>query len=158
MIITSPELPNNSDINKEHLFLAGGISNCPDWQSEAIEILKNVKDLIIFNPRRKNFDISDTNVSKQQIKWEFDRLAESTIVLFWFPKETLCPITLFEYGKCLQKYFHLYSTILDKLYVGTHPEYARRFDIIEQTALEGKITVYDNLSEMCTKIVEDFNA
>lgn len=38
------------------IFLAGGISNCPDWQSQMVELLKP-SPWIILNPRRANFPL-----------------------------------------------------------------------------------------------------
>ena len=34
------------------LFLAGGITNCPDWQADALALLSN-QDITVANPRRK---------------------------------------------------------------------------------------------------------
>lgn len=47
--LITPE--SGTDWEHVDLFLAGGISNCPDWQSEVIRILEN-SDLHIANPRR----------------------------------------------------------------------------------------------------------
>ena len=115
------------------LFLAGGISNCPNWQEEVCRRLDPIgssfstSNLVVLNPRRKTFD-SDKSASKQQIEWEFHHLNATDTILFWFPCETLCPITLFEYGKWL---------ISEKpLFVGCHPDYARKEDLLVQTRLE----------------------
>ena len=58
-IIECPNVGENADYN---LFLAGGITNCPDWQSELIKKLKNLKldyNLNVYNPRRKIFSSLD---------------------------------------------------------------------------------------------------
>ena len=56
LIIESPNevysLENNE--NKK-LFLAGGITDCPDWQSVVIDKVKDIPNLTIYNPRRKEF-------------------------------------------------------------------------------------------------------
>jgi Nucleoside 2-deoxyribosyltransferase like len=149
-IITAPKW--ESPTEKITLFLGGGISNCPDWQNEFIKMLKPLcLPISIFNPRRDNFDTSNSKESQIQINWEHWHLNMSNIVLFWFPHETLCPITLFEYGKYLA-----YSTTIKKeikLVVGCHPDYARRFDIVYQTRLENpNITIYNNLSSMVNAV------
>lgn len=114
------EYPAGSDI-----FMGGGISNCPDWQSEIIEMLSD-RDGIILNPRRHGEYTED--IASEQIEWEYHALRSVKTVFFWFPKETLCPITLFELG--------VFTQMPDvKLIVGTHPEYARRFDVIKQLEL-----------------------
>ena len=35
-------------------FIAGGITNCPDWQADIVEMLKDT-DLTLLNPRRADF-------------------------------------------------------------------------------------------------------
>lgn len=108
------------------VFLAGGISNCPDWQKDFVDYLTFLdKDinLTIINPRRNIFDISNNKLTKEQIAWEYKHLQFCDIKVFWFPKETLCPITLFELGRhCNTKH----------LYVGCDGSYARRLDIFYQ--------------------------
>lgn len=103
------------DGNSRAIFLAGGISNCSDWQSEMVNLLSDT-DLTIINPRRKNFPIDDPSQSKTQIEWEYRHLRKVQARLFWFPCETLCPITLFELG--------VWSAgVAEPLFVGTHPDY-----------------------------------
>lgn len=120
-LITAPEAtPDNAD-----LFLAGGISNCPDWQQEVIEALEGTS-LVVLNPRREFYSTETSAI--EQIKWEHDALRKVNIVLFWFPEETLCPITLFELGVFSQK-----KNV--EVLVGVHPNYARKLDVIEQLAL-----------------------
>lgn len=114
------------------MFLAGGISNCPDWQTTAKDLIhKKCPGLIPVNPRRSNFDVKDPNVHHEQIKWEFDALRQSEVIIFWFPKETLCPITLYELGtwSILHKYHG--SDII----VGCDPGYARIEDVKTQLNL-----------------------
>lgn len=114
------------------LFLAGGISNCADWQAEVVKALADT-DVAVLNPRRANFNIDDPNETIRQITWEFDHLQKATAILFWFPPETLCPITLFEYGKWLVRN--------KPLFVGCHPGYKRIDDVRYQTRLERPLLV-----------------
>lgn len=108
------------------VFLAGGITNCPDWQSEVVNNLENT-NITIFNPRRKNFPIHDPNASLDQIEWEFNKLREADILSFWFSRGSLNPIVLFEYGSALER---------EKLIVvGVDVDYERKQDIILQTSL-----------------------
>lgn len=123
--IESPEIYKNFD-SKKSIFLAGGITNCPDWQLEMVERLKN-HDIILLNPRRKKFPINVPTASKEQIQWEFEHMRRADTILFWFPKESICPIALYELGAwCMT----------DKLlWIGVHPNYERKVDIEEQTKL-----------------------
>jgi hypothetical protein len=108
------------------LFLAGGISGCPDWQADVLALLDGC-DLTVFNPRRVVFDLRDAAAARQQIAWEHARLRQADAIVFWFPSESLCPIVLYELGA--------WSMTQKRLYVGAHPGYARRLDVVEQTRL-----------------------
>src|SRR5207302_501959 len=63
----------------------------------------------------------------QQIAWEYHHLRQADAVLFWFPCETLCPITLYELGAM--------SMTAKPLFVGAHPVYPRRHDVEIQLRL-----------------------
>lgn len=108
------------------IFLAGGITDCPDWQSDVIERLEK-SNIMIFNPRRKNFPIHDQTAAQKQIEWEHKYLRKVEMILFWFPKETLCPIVLYELGA--------WSMTDKPIFLGIHPEYKRRQDVEIQTRL-----------------------
>lgn len=109
------------------IFMAGGITNCPDWQQEVRGLLKGIDGLVLLNPRRADFPIDDPNASKDQITWEYDMLREADTIMFWFPKETLCPIVLYELGA--------WSKTTKPIFIGVHPDYQRRQDVEIQTAL-----------------------
>jgi hypothetical protein len=79
--------------------MAGGISNCADWQTQLRELIhQQCPSLVLLNPRREDFDATNPNMSEQQIEWEHRHLRQCSAVLFYFPPETLCPITLYELG------------------------------------------------------------
>ena len=124
------ESPNRTEegvlalCNLPTVFLAGGITGCPDWQSAIRTMLD---DVIIFNPRRKDFPIGDPDAALEQIKWEHDHLRLVDAILFWFPCETLCPIVLYELGA--------WSMAKKPIFVGAHPDYKRRQDVEIQTKL-----------------------
>lgn len=134
--------------NGNSLFLAGGISNCPNWQVYLVDLLKDTK-LTLVNPRRLVFDFNAVT-SEEQIKWEFHHLRMVDAISFWFPCETVCPITLFEYGKWLVEH----SRVLPrKLFVGCHPDYSRKEDLLIQTRLENKdIEIVHSLEELSEQI------
>jgi hypothetical protein len=107
------------------VFLAGGITNCPDWQSQVTAAL-DALPVTIFNPRRDVFP-DDPKGSEEQIRWEFERLRRANVISFWFPKETLNPITLFEFGAAMER--------SAPLVVGVDPEYKRKADVEIQMKL-----------------------
>jgi len=120
------ECPEIYEGNEKSLFLAGGISNCHNWQSALVKSLQDT-DLTILNPRRKFFPTGRIDIAKEQIEWEYNHLSKTSAVSFWFPPETLCPITLFELGK----------QSIDKkpLFIGVDPNYQRKVDVKIQIGL-----------------------
>lgn len=143
IVVTPPMPPARAD-----LFLAGGISNCPDWQSGTAETLSDL-DIVVHNPRRRGVLADEEAVG--QIEWEHQALADSDAILFWFPKETLCPITLFELG--------VWSAKGVPLIVGTHPDYARRLDVVTQLRLaRPEIVVHNSLEAVIDQYRQDMAA
>lgn len=141
-LIKCPEVwtPNHD----QSVFLAGGITGCPDWQTDMVDLLAST-DFTLLNPRREKFDITNTKLSDQQIEWEFDHLYIADAVLFWFPCETLCPISLYELGSC--------ASLPMQIFVGCHPDYARKFDVIKQLSLaRPEIIVAGTLQELADQI------
>jgi hypothetical protein len=115
---------------REHmLFLAGGITNCPDWQQDLIKNLENTPNLTILNPRRKEFPIHDPNVAREQIKWEYDFLKNANMIAVWFSRGSLNPIVLYELGMWVNSRPEIPA------FVGIDPEYSRAQDVIIQTKL-----------------------
>lgn len=143
IVVKPPMAPTRAE-----LFLAGGISNCPDWQAETELALADLPGSV-HNPRRPGVLVADEAIA--QIEWEHEALALSDAILFWFPAETLCPITLFELG--------VWSAKGVPLIVGTHPEYARRLDVITQLRLaRPDVVVYDSLDAVLAQYRTDLTA
>jgi len=137
------EAPQAYHGNEPSLFLAGGITGCPDWQKEMVAKLQGLP-LVIFNPRRTHFP-QHINVDREQIEWEYTYLRKATAISFWFPEETLCPITLYELGA--------WSMSDKKIFLGVHPKYQRIVDIKIQTALvRPDITLVQTLDELSQNI------
>lgn len=131
------------------LFLAGGITDCEDWQEDISRTfsLYSQKALRVFNPRRLLYK-GDKLTAIQQITWEVAALDKSSFVLFWFSKNSVCPITLFELGKALGREE---QTVI----VGAHPEYSRRLDLLVQIGLSNPtVPTFDNLYEATMAMLE----
>lgn len=122
------------------MFLAGGVTGCPDWQAEVVSRLSGA-NIVLLNPRRRNFPIADPTASRTQIEWEHTHLRTASGILFWFPRESVCPIALYELGA--------WSMTSKPLFVGVHPEYPRRADIEIQTSLtRPEIEIYSSLDRL----------
>jgi len=128
------------DDNNKSIFLAGGITGCPDWQTEMVERLSDVA-LTILNPRRKNFPIDDPDEGIIQITWEYNALKLADFILFWFCKATLCPIVLYELGA--------WSMTDKPIFIGIEPGYKRENDVRIQTRLaRSSVPIVNNLDDL----------
>jgi len=145
-IIEAPNLyvPAKNEIT---CFLAGGITNCHQWQKSvinAIDSLDHDIDLVIYNPRRENFDITKDD-SKEQIKWEFNYLEKCDIFSMYFAssEKSNQPICLYELGRNLVRmqtrfpsdYTSHGLTYLSRIVVTVESGYSRKDDVLIQTEL-----------------------
>lgn len=102
-------------------------------------------NLVLLNPKRKNFQENDPNIEHEQINWEYEHLKNASAVSFWFTEETICPITLYELGK--------QSTINKPLFIGIHPNYKRIKDVEIQTSLiRPEIKIVYSLKDLAEQI------
>lgn len=138
--------PSKDIFDSPCVFLAGGITNCGDWQQDMVNLLKD-SNLTILNPRRIDFDIAKVDNTIEQINWECKTMWESDLVVFWFPQETVCPITLFELGLNLGRW--------KKVLVGVHPNYSRKLDLEVQVPLYNRnIKIANSIHELAEQILE----
>lgn len=127
------------------LFMAGGITNCWDWQQEMRGLLEE-SGYMLLNPRRANFPIGDPNAAQEQIEWEYNMLRRAEYIMFWFPEETICPIVLYELGA--------WSMTGKHIFVGVHPDYERRRDVEIQTKLvRPNVEIVYSLVELSEQIL-----
>lgn len=132
-------------IKHKSLFLAGGITGCSDWQSIVAGQLKDL-EIAVLNPRRNDWPAStDDREIKRQILWEHDMMRAVDGVLFWFPPETLCPITLYELGAMSERG--------GKIFIGCDLNYKRRLDVEVQTRIsQAAATVHGGLGTLVAEV------
>lgn len=148
-LITAPECGLTvGDGARCTLFLAGGISGCGDWQARMVGMLGDLPgEWTILNPRRPDYRDSPEEARKQ-IGWEYAHLAVADAISFWFPPQTLCPITLLELGR--------WSGIARPIFVGVDPEYARKLDVEVQIGLVRPfVRIVYSLAELATLILRE---
>lgn len=151
-VITAPEYyePHDKDIS---VFLAGGITNCPNWQNEVIKDLNvdNLSHLIVFNPRRKNFPIEDKSAAYAQIEWEYKMLEKCDIFSMYFSSgESDQPICMYELGRnILRMQMRFPFDWEDRIIISVEDGYRRKQDVLIQTELatNNKIFVNTQVSE-----------
>ena len=142
------------------VFLAGGITNCPNWQKDVIECVKkhfnlycnedlyvnekygNHADLVIFNPRRENFPIHDPSAAKEQIEWEFNALEKCDVFSMYFSSgESDQPICMYELGRniCRMQDKSIYWK--SRIVVTVENGYRRKDDVIIQSRLAADLDI-----------------
>lgn len=142
------------------VFLAGGITGCPDWQAHARRLINNSGLVVdILNPRRVNFPIDDPAARWEQVSWEQRHLhTDGVHTMFWFPASdhavTTQPIAMFELGQAIGEG--------RSFNVGTDPDYPRRTDVemlcrLNLPDLAVQNTLADTVSIMLGKIFRKGN-
>lgn len=155
--ITAIEKYEKRSSDEIFTFLAGGITNCKEWQNAVLNKLNEFEiddNLIIFNPRRKNFPINDPTASFDQIRWEFDYLEQCDIFSMYFdgPTQSDQPICFYELGRNLERMKTKFPENWDKrIIITVNYQFKRTSDVIIQTMLASnskiKVNVFDNFDE-----------
>lgn len=149
------------------VFLAGGITNCDNWQNSVIDRIKQEEfghNVVIANPRRESFP--DTNNEKsfyKQVEWEFNMLEQANIFsVFFANSESVQPITMYELGRNIvrmkEKFPEDYSI---RTIISVQRGYGRTQDVLVQTDLaygfkmaEVVMTPYTHAERIITAINE----
>ena len=126
------------------VFLAGGITGCPDWQREISRMLV-MTNYAVLNPRRKNFSTGNPSAAELQINWEFEHLRKADVISFWFCKENIQSIALFELGAWSQQKD-------PAVVIGVEPGYPREQDIHVQMGLLGRNKIVSSLEDLANQI------
>ncbi len=87
------------------IFLAGSIEMgaAENWQELIEDTFRHKTELVIFNPRRDDWDSSwvqkeSNGQFNYQVNWELDKLTEADIIFMYFAPDTKSPISLLELG------------------------------------------------------------
>lgn len=139
-IITAPSIESSKFIS---VFLAGGITNCKEWQKDVIEELK-FEDISFFNPRQEHFDVSDKNASYKQILWEFERLEKMDIFSMYYCNDNSDqPICMYELGRNIVRMQNRFPSDWEKrIVISIEDGYRRKNDVLIQTALATQNRVF----------------
>lgn len=143
------------------VFLAGGITKCPNWQKEVIAELQryDLPNLVVFNPRRENFPIGNPNASQEQIEWEFFWLERIDIFSMYFSSgDSVQPICMYELGRNLFK-MNFYGRA-NQCVVSVEKGYKREQDVIIQSKLATSMDLVNTDANPITharKIAEVYN-
>ena len=143
-VITAPEyyVPTRDEIT---VFLAGGITNCENWQKEVIDYLKSLPEektdkLVIFNPRRDKWPKnSDTEEIRRQINWEAEYIMKSDIFSMYFANTDKSdqPICFYELGRYANSRHDI---------VSYQEGFKRALDVEIQTSIHDIVHVNKNIT------------
>ncbi len=151
MKLYRPPAPVPAEALRNSLFIAGGITGAPDWQTPFIDALAGT-NLNLLNPRRETYNSLDPNALREQIRWEHEGLRNSSAISFWFPAQAPCLITLYELGSW--SHWRDGDGNAKPLFVGAHPDYVRLENVQIQTELERpNVTVVSSLDELTAQIL-----
>ncbi len=103
--VKAPEYPIMKGSLMDSIFLAGSIEmgTVENWQEQIARELKDINNLVIYNPRRDDWDSSwvqsiDNPQFNEQVTWELQMMEKATFIPLYFSPETKAPITLLEFG------------------------------------------------------------
>ena len=132
-IITAPD---KSEAEFISVFLAGGITNCENWQDKVIKELE-FEDVTVFNPRQPAFDITDKAASIKQITWEYERLEKMDIFSMYFcGGESDQPICMYELGRNILRMQNRFPNDWERrIVVSVESDYKRKKDVLVQIGL-----------------------
>ena len=102
----APQETPQLEIGEISLFLAGSIDmgSAENWQTRMENDLVDFDNLVVYNPRRDDWDSSwvqdPTPGTKfhEQVTWELDHIEASNLVVVYFADDYKSPITLLEFG------------------------------------------------------------
>lgn len=97
--------PKKPDFTKFSVFLCGSIDmdTATDWQAEFESAFKQNSGIILFNPRRDDWD-SSWKAEKgepqfdEQVNWELECQEKCDLIAVFIAKDSKAPITLLEIG------------------------------------------------------------
>ena len=102
----APQETPDLEIGEISIFLAGSIDMglAENWQTRMENDLVDIDNLVVYNPRRDDWDsswVQDPTPGTQfheQVTWELDHIEASNLVVVYFADGSKSPITLLELG------------------------------------------------------------
>jgi hypothetical protein len=127
------------------VYLAGGIKGCHDWQRELVQLLSDMPELSVYNPRVDGFVPQSNDDYARMVRENRQALERCDAVIFWFPKDMLTPIALCELGAEVARE--------RPIFIGVEEGYKRATDVEVQTHLERpNISIATSLHELARQV------
>jgi hypothetical protein len=90
---------------ERRVFLAGSIEMgaAGQWQQRVVSAVSGVRDLVVLNPRRDDWDDSWVQRASNgqfmgQVSWELEMMEAADIVVMYLDPDTRSPVSLLELG------------------------------------------------------------
>jgi len=152
-VITAPE-EYLKEGKETSVFLAGGITNCSEWQKSIIDYFNkqsNTDNLVLFNPRRDTFDVGNPTAAMRQIIWEYKYIEKADIFSMYFDNSTTSdqPICMYELGRNIVRMQQRFPNDWeDRIIITVEPGYKREKDVEIQVdlATNGKLKIRKGLT------------
>lgn len=148
----APQETPDLEIGEISIFLAGSIDMgaAEDWQTRMENDLVDIDNLVVYNPRRDDWDsswVQDPTPGTQfheQVTWELDHIESSNLVVVYFADDSKSPITLLEFG--------LMALNMDKdVAVYCSPKFYR-YGNVKVVADRYNIPVYDSYETLIDQV------
>ena len=142
IVITAPEKIESTGFK---VFLGGAIDmgSAVNWQAHVIEVLSDQPNLVLLNPRRKEFT---SETLDEQIKWELKALEMSDIVLIWFPVLSKAPISFLEAGMYIKS---------GRLILGVEEGFYRQRNL-ELSCEYNNVPLFRNLGDIVDEVLRRY--
>lgn len=105
MLVCKPPMRYRMSNLDRKIFLAGSIEmgKADNWQALVEEFFKDEPNVVLFNPRRDDWDSSwEQSINNAQfytqVTWELDHLEKVDVIIMHFVPDTMSPISLLELG------------------------------------------------------------
>jgi nucleoside 2-deoxyribosyltransferase len=107
------------------IFFAGSIDNgmTEEWQDKLFRDINDTpteaelkKDIVCFNPRRKNWSKLEEDKLTEQIEWELNHIDVADLVVVYFADDSYSPITMLELGTLLARHKNIVIYCSPKFY------------------------------------------
>ncbi len=148
-----------TDNNTYTIFTAGSIEmgKAIDWQTLTINSIRETKpelDVVIYNPRRDNWDANwvqsiDNKQFSEQVEWELDHIEKSDLIVMYLQPGTMSPISMLELGLVAERVF-----CMKKDMIVLCPEGFYRKGNIDIVCQYYDITMASDMDDLIEKIKE----
>ncbi|OHB21437.1 MAG: hypothetical protein A2939_00935 [Parcubacteria group bacterium RIFCSPLOWO2_01_FULL_48_18] len=151
--------PHYEEVDHPLIFLGGPIQGAPDWQAVAIDLFRNIPDIVVASPRREGE--LPKYLYDEQVNWEhhyLDEAAKRGITLFWLAKEIhhICDrayaqTTRFELGEAVSR--HRLEGI--KIVVGIEEGFSNQRYLVKTISKKASdIPLCATLEHTCSRALE----